>query len=191
MEKGNGKIITFFAFINFVLQLLSLYKQKNFIFHQILGVFVGNCRGFFPSVQVFKRNNHPDLSSIIAGSTNEVVIAMTITLINFLIFEKPVRYPVFDLGLLSKNELCKQNLDKEVKFSGEALCFLFGSNFFLFLYLILKMKDKRRTKFRWKFESYGLFMKTYYFIMLYFLIDINFQFYLYLYLLNKVVSPEL
>lgn len=185
LTRGNGLATSSLAFLNFFLQITSFYKQKNLFLHKICSFFEKKYKKSCPIFKIFRGNINDDVSSIIAGSTNELVISMTSVLINIKIFGKTIRFPTFDVGQSKKNSFCKKFIGDVYEIGVENVCFLFGINFFLFLYLILKMKDDNRTTFKWKIESYGVLMKTYYNIMIYFLIDLDFQFYLYLYLIGK------
>ena len=180
--RENDKSVRVFGFLNFCLQIFSLYKRQNFFlynFYRLLKLF------FSLKQSKFRCNENEELILNLAGSTNEVMIAITITIMNIIIFGKTYKYPSFTIGENKKNSFCRKKLEIEVTIGAENLCFLFIINCFFFLYLIMQMKDKRRSVFSWKIENYNVFTKTLYFIMIYAFIDSNFQYYLYLFLLDK------
>lgn len=188
LTRDNGLTLSVLSYLNFFFQISSLYKQRNFILHIITSIFLKNCKGncIFKLTRLFQKNIvNQNLFSTIAGSTNEVMITITFALINVLIFGKTINYPLFDLGEIKQDVVCRRNFENEVTLGVEKLLFLFVINFIFFIYLILKMKDKKKSKFQWKIESYDLLIKTFYYVIIYTFIDFNFQFYLYLYLLKN------
>lgn len=186
LTRGNENYnaINVFAFLNFFFQLFSLYQQKNFIIHHFLLIIKLIFRIKNKRCCLISKNINEKIS-LLAGATNEIVIAIILTVLNIAIFGKTVRYPLFDLGENKKDTFCKKSLEKDVFIGVENLCFIFAINFFFFAYLILKMKDKQKSKFLWKMENYSILVKIFYLVEIYALIDFNFQFYLELYLINK------
>ena len=188
LTRKQGVFINVFSFINFFLQLFSLYERESFS-SKILQHAFFLCKYIFKLknkryCKLLSSNIDNELASTIAGSTNELMISISLVILNIIISEKSLFYPIYLLKDSSVNVICKTNLVKYVSIGAENLCFLFAINFFYFLYLIMKMKDKQRTKFSWKMENYNLLCKSIYFILIYAYIDVSFQFYLYLDLIN-------
>lgn len=184
LTRKNGALIDIFSFLNFSVQLFSLYKQKNFVISTLRSAFAFLLYFFRmdkKKCNVDSKKADQKLSSTIAGSTNGVIYYLIFVVLSILVTKKTFRYPQYDLNTNNNGKYCKKEvLVKNINIGPENLCFLFLINFFFFLYLILKMKDKKKSKFLWKTEQYHIFIKILYYILFYAFVDTGLQFYLYL-----------
>ena len=178
MTANSGSSTSIFGFMNFMFQLLCLYKSKNVVFFYFLKFVAYVLR------KKKKPSSNDKLKSIIAGTTNEVMILLIFFLINFSIFQKNFQFINFDIGSAKKDDYCKLKIPKEFSFKGENAFFLLFISIFLFGTYLIEMKERKVMKISWKMESYFFIHRIWYFTQIYFVIDLNFQFYLSLQLLK-------
>lgn len=176
----QSEVSILFGIGNFIFQIITLYKKKNFILDFMIKIL----NYFFRKKLPFKLITHDsalneNLKSIIAGSTNEMVIAFTLYLLNITIFKRTLLFEDIDFGNNALNK-CKLRLVDKFELKIEMVLLLFGINFFVFVFLVFEMKDEGKVEMRWKMESYNWMFRGVLIVMFCFVIDVNFQFFLFL-----------
>lgn len=170
-----------FGLLNFIFQLITFYNQKNYILNFVTKLFFFI---FNKKFDKYKSNKiEKKCKSIIAGSTNEIMIIIFCKILIIMIFRRFL-CPIAASRNVKLVIDCTLLINPNIQIKIENFISLILINFFIFTYLIFHMIDKNKIKITWKIESFNPFLKTYFIVLLHFVLDINIQFYFNLYILQ-------